>query len=123
MALRMHRSAGMNYVKREELWGYILITPFLLLFLIFVLAPTLLGIVMSVLEWYDRRPVYVGFTNFAYVLNDQRFWTAMRNTLTYALVFTPLAIALALGVAIRLAQLRSTHVRQTLQGAFYLPGV
>jgi multiple sugar transport system permease protein len=113
----------MNYVKREELWGYLFITPFLLLFLIFVLAPTLLGIVMSVLEWYARRPVYVGLTNFAYVLNDQRFWTSMRNTLTYALVFTPLAIALALGVAIRIAQLRSTQVRQTLQGAFYLPGV
>ena len=50
----------MNYARREEMWGYIFVTPFLVLFLVFVLVPTIMSVVMAVLEWYDRKPVYVG---------------------------------------------------------------
>ena len=42
------------------MWGYIFVTPFLVLFLVFVLVPTIMSVVMAVLEWYDRKPVYVG---------------------------------------------------------------
>ncbi|MCY3900179.1 MAG: hypothetical protein OXF86_16500, partial [Caldilineaceae bacterium] len=67
----------MNYAKREEMWGYIFVTPFLVLFLVFVLVPTVMSVVMAALEWYDRKPVWVGFDNIDHVLNDKRFWQSV----------------------------------------------
>jgi multiple sugar transport system permease protein len=113
----------MNYARREEMWGYIFVTPFLVLFLVFVLVPTIMSVVMAVLEWYDRKPVYVGLTNIEFVLQDQRFWHSVRNTLSYAGMFVFAAIVLALAVAIRITKFRSQGVRQGLQSAFYLPSV
>ena len=113
----------MNYAKREEMWGYIFVTPFLVVFLVFVLVPTLMSVVMAVLEWYDRKPVYVGLTNIEFVLQDQRFWHSVRNTLSYAGMFVFAAVVLALAVAIRITKFRSQGVRQGLQSAFYLPSV
>ncbi len=113
----------MNYARREEMWGYIFVTPFLVLFLVFVLVPTVMSVVMAALEWYDRKPVWVGMANIDHVLNDQRFWQSVRNTLSYVGMFTIAAVALALAVAIRITKFRSQGMRQGLQSAFYLPSV
>ena len=113
----------MNYAKREEMWGYIFVTPFLVLFLVFVLVPTVMSVVMAALEWYDRKPVWVGFDNIDHVLNDKRFWQSVRNTLTYVGMFTFAAVALALAVAIRITKFRHQGMRQGMQSAFYLPSV
>ena len=113
----------MNYARREEMWGYIFVTPFLVLFLVFVLVPTIMSVVMAVLEWYDRKPVYVGLENIDFVVHDQRFWHSVRNTLSYVGMFTIAAVALALAVAIRITKFRSQGMRQGFQSAFYLPSV
>jgi multiple sugar transport system permease protein len=113
----------MSLARREALWGWLFVAPFLVLFLVFTLSPTVLTVVMSFVDWVARKPVWVGLNNITYVLGDERFWMALRNTLTYVAIYVPAAIILALLVALNLSKLKSHVLRQAFQGAFYLPGV
>lgn len=47
-------------------------------------------------------PQFVGFANFSYLLTDPAWWTAVRNTFTFAVISVTIETILGLGIALAL---------------------
>ncbi|MFI3257251.1 MAG: sugar ABC transporter permease [Spirochaetales bacterium] len=82
--------------KKKAVWGWIFVSPALLLFLLFSLYPmlnafynTFFNIKLLSLE----APRFVGFRNYIYVLTDSDFWMSMKATVLFTLgSFIPLSL-------------------------------
>lgn len=85
---------------RERLAPYAYIAPFFLIFSIFGLFPLLFTFYVSLFDW---NPIgehrYVGLDNFSRLLDDPRFWGALRNTFSIWVLSTVPQLLLALGMA------------------------
>ncbi len=85
---------------RERLAPYAYIAPFFLLFLIFGLFPLLFTFYVALFDW---NPIgehrFVGLANFSQLMQDARFWDAMRNTFVIWVLSTVPQLLLALGTA------------------------
>ena len=67
--------------RREEGWAYLMLAPYLLAFLLFLVYPSLQGLYLSFTDWTMlTAPVWVGIDNYRAVLHDQEFRTALFNT-------------------------------------------
>ncbi|MET9871332.1 sugar ABC transporter permease [Streptomyces sp. NPDC006386] len=64
---------------------------------------------------------WVGLGNYRHMLHDPQVWNALRNTLVYAAVSTPVSVLLALALALFLN--RAMALRGFLRSAVFLPFV
>lgn len=107
----------------DNLVGYAFIGLWLVGFLAFTIIPMLVSLYLSFTS-YDglSAPVWIGLRNYIDMLtNDPRFWTAFRNTIYYVIIYVPLRLSFALGVAMLFSrQSRMTSVYRT---AYYLPSI
>jgi len=87
----------------ERLLGYGFVSPFFIVFLTFGLFPILYSIYIAFFDW-DPLGVhtFIGTQNFQTLLQDDRFWTALRNTLSIWMLSTLPQLFLALGLATQL---------------------
>lgn len=120
--LPAHRSRW-GYATIEKVWGYLFITPFLLLFLVFQVAPSAMAIWLSLVHWRPRDVTWVGLQNYQRILDQEAFWVSMKNTFLYVLMVVPIEMVLAFMTSVLIYSLRFEGVRQFFQAAFYLPGV
>ncbi|RMH04954.1 MAG: extracellular solute-binding protein [Planctomycetota bacterium] len=111
---------------REELAGWLVISPWLIGFLVFLAFPIGLSLLLSLARWNGvaglDRAEWVGLANYAQLLgHDDRFRVCLRVTAYYALLAVPLGQAFALGAALLMNQ----RVRGIgfFRGAWYLPSV
>jgi cellobiose transport system permease protein len=85
---------------RERLAPYAYIAPFFVLFFIFGLFPLLFTFYVALFDW---NPIgereFVGLANFSELLDDPRFWGALRNTFSIWVLSTVPQLLLALGMA------------------------
>jgi ABC-type sugar transport system permease subunit len=82
---------------------YLFMAPFILSFLIFGAYPILRSLVLSLyITSGPEAQHFVGLDNYLYLLQDPDFWTAFRNTATFALGSVLLQLPLSLGLAILL---------------------
>lgn len=91
-------------------WGYLFVAPFIVMFLIFGLAPVVYS---TKLAFYTYDPLsleqtFVGFGNFTKLLTDDRFWIAMGNTFDIWALSTFPQMVMAIGFA---AILRNRFLR------------
>ncbi len=87
--------------RREALAALVFLTPNVLAFLLLTLGPALFSLIMGFTNWSGISPArWVGLDNYATLLQDRIFLAALRNTLVYALEFTPLILLLSLGLAL-----------------------
>lgn len=97
--------------------SYIMLAPFVLLFVIFILIPVLSSIVLSFTS-FDmlQMPKYVGADNYIRMfLEDDIFIIALQNTLMFAVITGPFGYLLSLVVAWLLNELpRKLRVLITL---------
>jgi len=101
---------------------YLLISPWLIGFLIFIAGPMIASIIISLTEWtLLRPPEFVGLQNFRELFNDGRFIQSLRVTARYTFISVPIKISLALFIAILLDKIK--HFKNTLRTVFYLPSV
>jgi multiple sugar transport system permease protein len=112
-----------KYSTVEKVWGYLLIAPFLILFVIFHIVPAGMAIWLSLVQWKPRSTTWVGLANYSQILEFDAFWMSMKNTFLYVLMVVPISMLLAFLTAYLIYSLRSEAARQFFQGAFYLPGV
>jgi multiple sugar transport system permease protein len=91
-----------QWLNREGLLGYLLISP-ALLFLLFMLAyPFVIAIILSLSEKRLGGPItFVGLENFTDLFAMKRFWLTVRNSLVY----TTGALILKFAGGLALAQL------------------
>jgi ABC-type sugar transport system permease subunit len=89
----------------EAKWAYLFLAPTLLGLLALSAGPIVAAFAISLTQWdLLTAPDLVGLDNYARLLGDDRFLTALRNTTFYTVVSVPLGTALALGLALALNQ-------------------
>jgi len=116
------RRSTFRAIARSNRWGYVFIAPLLIDFLIFTAYMVGQAIALSLQEFEGGRLVWVGLDNYAFSLQDDLFWNALRNTLAYTLLVVPGVIGISLLVAAFIVG-RSHRVQTLLKSAYYLPGV
>ena len=83
--------------SREAGVALLFLAPNLIGFLILTLGPGLFSLIMGFTNWSGiSRAKWVGIDNYAELMADTVFLTALRNTLVYTLEFTPLVIGASL---------------------------
>ena len=114
----------MKPIIKPSVAPYLLISPFIFLFLAFGLFPILFSFVLMFHTWDPVQGLpsmqFVGFENLAFAIDDPLVWTSLGNTLW-------LAIASGLPqhlIAIPLAYLINEKLgrwRNVMMGAYFLP--
>ncbi|MDZ4720289.1 MAG: sugar ABC transporter permease [Roseiflexaceae bacterium] len=108
--------------RREELWFYTLISPWVLGFLAFTAGPLLASLFFSFTR-YDvvSPPIWTGLQNYARLLEDDLFLQALKVTTLYTIITVPLGIVVSLGLALLLN--RDVPGIRFFRTAIYLPTV
>jgi len=109
--------------RREAIFGYLFIAPWLIGFFLWTLGPMVASLVLSFADYaIIAPPVFIGTRNFVKIFaDDPSFWDALRVTLTYAVFSVPTGIALSLGIALLMNQ-RVPLIR-LWRTIYYLPAV
>ena len=90
-------------------WGYLYVAPFILLFVVFGLAPVLYSIFISFYHWDPLGSSdFVGLRNFNNLLHDSDLWLSIRNTFSIWALSTIPQMCMAIGLA---NILRNTKLR------------
>ncbi|MDQ6675315.1 MAG: sugar ABC transporter permease [Chloroflexota bacterium] len=105
-ALRGRRSALVEgWFDQEGVLGYVLMTPALLLLIVFIAYPFVLGV------WYSMSDVqifglgkFIGLKNYADMLNSPVFLQTIKNSFVYTGFATIFKLALGLGLALVMNQ-------------------
>ncbi len=92
-------------LAREERWAWLFLAPTLIGLTFLSAGPILAALGISLTKWdLLTAPKFVGLDNFAALLGDPRFLTALRNTTFYTCTSVPLGLLIALGLALALNQ-------------------
>jgi len=108
--------------RREALWGYFFISPWVIGFLIFTLAPTLATIVFTFtnLRLDISAMQFVGLANYELMFRDAGMWSSLLVTLKFGLISLPVAIFLPMLLAVLMNQ-RALFGKQGFRTGFYFP--
>lgn len=103
--------------------SYIFIAAPFILFLIFVLGPAIASFILSFTKYNVIQPAeFVGMANYkAIILQDARFWKAIKNTLVYVIGVVPFGICIALILAVAIDQ--RIKAKNFFKGVLFLPTV
>ena len=104
---------------RTNLTGYAFLLGAVACFALFSWYPMVRGVVMSFQRTRRGETTWVGWDNYARIVDDPSFWTAWTNTLYFTALALVLGYALPFGVAILLNEFR--HVKGYLRVLVYLP--
>lgn len=117
---RLNLSSPM--ARREALTFYLLISPWLIGFLLIWAYPMLRSLYLSFTSYsLQSAPVWVGLRNYERIFSDPDFWQSLKVTLLYALGSVPGSTIIALAVALVLAQkLRGVNFWRTI---FFMPSI
>jgi multiple sugar transport system permease protein len=109
--------------RRENLMGWLFVSPWLLGFLAFTLWPFVQSLYLSFTRYNIVTPAkWVGVANYRMLLTeDERFWKSAVVTLKFAAISVPLAIV----AGVILALLLNTEVKGIawFRTIFYLPSI
>ena len=118
------RWRAMSPRTRREAWeGYLSVSPWVIGFLLFSLAPIVASIYFSFTEWsITRSPTWVGFHNYIWMFTrDQLFWQALKVTSYFVVLSLPLKLVCGLGLSLLLnLKVPGMNVYRTI---FYIPAV
>jgi len=107
-------------INRKKILPYLLVSPYLVHFLLFVSFPVIFSIVLTFHQWNIISPMeYTGLNNYVRLFNDKTFFKSIGNTLIFLIIHIPLQIIVALFLAEILNQ--KIKLMGTFRGAFFLP--
>ena len=109
-----------NATTKPYVLPYLLVSPYLLFLLVFVLFPVLFCLFLTFHSWDIISPMkFSGGANYYRLIHDRLFWKAIGNTLKFLLLHIPLQLIISLG----LAYLLNTHIRgkSFFRSAFFMP--
>jgi ABC-type sugar transport systems, permease components len=76
-----------TYRKADAAAAWVLLTPALILFILFIIIPTIVGFALSFYQWdFFDTPVFVGFVNFVKLATDSAAWSSLGVTLMFVLL-------------------------------------
>lgn len=107
-------------INRKKILPYLLVSPYMMHFILFVAFPVGFSIVLTFHKWNIISPMeYTGLNNYIRLFNDKTFLKSMGNTLIFLVIHIPLQIIVALFLAEILNQ--KIKLRGAFRGAFFLP--
>src|SRR5919206_772982 len=102
---RRGAASAAAWFDREGVLGYVLMTPALLLLIVFIAYPFVLGV------WYSMSDVqifglgrFIGLNNYTNLLNSPIFVQTVKNSFVYTGAATVFKLALGLGLALVMNQ-------------------
>ncbi|MFB6777331.1 carbohydrate ABC transporter permease [Streptomyces sp. NPDC056352] len=124
------RRAGL---RGEGTWGWLFVSPMVLVLGLFMVLPILMALWVSLLHWdgqsnpFSGQADFVGLDNYRTLLTQDGldrtlFATSLRNTAYYVLLTVPLQTVLALGLALIVNQ-KLLRGRGALRTTFFFPSV
>jgi ABC-type sugar transport system permease subunit len=111
--------------RSERLAPYLFILPFIILYLVLFLGPTVYSFGLSFFKYRGYGEAsFVGLDNYARALNYHVFWTTLKNTLFYwiAHAIPMIAIAFMLAVLVNSKLVARKH-KQIFKPLIFLPQV
>jgi multiple sugar transport system permease protein len=96
-------AAGLRKPRGEGRAGWGLTAPFLVFYVLFLIGPTVYGIVMSFFNSSLQHSGLGGFAgpdNYTQALTSSDFWQSMWHTVLFTLMTTPPLVAIALMLAV-----------------------
>jgi multiple sugar transport system permease protein len=109
--------------RKEALWFYVLISPWIAGFILFNGGPTIASAYLSFThnDPVNWPPKWVGLTNYEVMLNDRLFWKALQVTSYYTFLAVPLSVCFATFVALLLNErIPGQSLWRTI---YYLPAI
>lgn len=107
--------------RRQDLVGYSFAGPALVILGIFVFFPTFYALYMSFTDASGfNEPAFIGLENYKTAFTNADSLNAIWNTIVYAVVYAPLVIIVALGLAILLNR-TDLFLRSFLRTTIFLP--
>ncbi|WP_106768960.1 carbohydrate ABC transporter permease [Paenibacillus faecalis] len=114
----------MNSSKlNKSKYGYLFISPFFIIFLIFSLVPILYSFYLSFMKWDGfNDPVFIGADNYIRLLNDPFFFKSIANTFIIWIVsiIPQLSLALLLAIILNEKFIRGKHF---FRAVYYFPNI
>lgn len=110
------KTEAQQAVRRRNRTAYLFLLPYLVIFLLFMLLPALAGFGISFTSWRILGdPQWIGLKNFTNMFNDQQFWQAFRNTLSFTGLTVPVLVGGGLGLAVLVnTKLRGRVIARTV---------
>lgn len=118
-----NRKRRLTLSRREALWAYAFISPWIAGFLFFTLGPMLASLYFSFTDYnIIDPPIWAGLDNYQKVLfNDPLFWHSLQRTLYFAGLSLPLGLIFGFLIAVLLNQdIPGVNVWRTI---YFLPSV
>jgi len=107
-------------LHRKKLLPYLLVSPYLLFVIVFVLFPVLFCFFLTFNKWNIIAPMhFIGTDNYTRLFHDRLFWKAIGNTLKFLLLHIPLQLI----VSLFLAELLNRKIKAIsfFRSSFFLP--
>ena len=95
---------------KKSKFPYLVLTPLLLLLVIFIVAPIIASFVIAFMDYSPLRESgnqFIGLQNFRTLFTDELYAASLKNTLTYVFIFVIINLALTLVTSALLCQLSS----------------
>ena len=109
--------------RREGIWAYVLISPWIVGFIVFTAGPMIASAVLSLTEYEVINPArFIGLENWRYMfIEDPLFWHSLKVTLIYAFAAIPMGLVLGLALALLLnTKVPGLMIWRTV---YYMPSV
>jgi multiple sugar transport system permease protein len=106
--------------QRKKILPYLLVSPYILYVLVFVMFPVLFCFFLTFHKWNIIAPMhFIGVDNYTRLVHDRLFWKAIGNTLKFLLLHIPLQLI----VSLFLAQLLNQKIKAIsfFRASFFMP--
>lgn len=111
-------------MKKNNLYAYIFLLPWILSFLIFWLYPLIYSFVLSFSEYktLTNEIEIIGFGNYIKLLKDPYFYQALKNTTIFTFGTVPVTCFLSLMFAVLISDVKGKF-QEWLKSTFFIPSV
>jgi multiple sugar transport system permease protein len=122
LPLPTRRARASTRERREALTFYLLVSPFIVGFLVFTLIPMGGSIALSFTSWdFIHNPVWVGAQNYQNLLSDQDYIQGIKVTLSYAAMALPAGLIMSLVLAMLMN--RNIPGVNVFRAIYYMPSL
>lgn len=116
-------------MKKNSKIAYLFLAPFLVMFVLFLIIPTVTGFYLSLTDYNGMslaNASFVGLDNYKAIFDQNSyyftdFWQSLFRTIGYVILITPAVIILPLVISYVLNTIN--HGKRVLKGMFYIPVV
>lgn len=118
-------SAAQKRQRREDLYGYAFVLPYIIMFIIFTGIPFVMAFVLSFVnvKYITKleKLKFVGFGNFQKIFASKEIMDSLFRTFEYSLVYVPLIMVLGFVLAYFLN--KGVHFKNAIRSMVFVPYV